>query len=390
MTVGWTTRCERWSQLRALVRGVPADLTRAHVEQARAAGASNADVQLAVLIASAFSCTTGWWMVFGRGRRAASRRTRSEPGRSPSSATARRRPALPGASERSCGGGAGLALAVTRGRPGRCGWPRRQAQWLLGQLVVAVPHFVEEAAAAGHPHVYDGDFDFYGAAALRPSTATATAGPICTSPAASTRRPVRQPEPARRGAALRAASPTRSTGLLEWQAHIRSTSTATATSTSPCCATARTCCCAAWATAASSGPTRRGASTAATSGRPPSRRRGRAAPRGRRWQSATTSTNRAPPTLLRQPLYAAAARRCVWRTHALTPGWCPLSMLFSSWDRSGRADLRVSNDRQYYTDQSRGQEQLWRVHPASRRASTAPRMAGSRCASGAWASPATT
>ena len=42
----------------------------------------------------------------------------------------------------------------------------------------------------------------------------------------------------------------------------------------------------------------------------------------------------------------------------LTPGWCSLSMLFSDWDGSGRRDLRVSNDRQYYVD---GQEQLWRV-----------------------------
>jgi hypothetical protein len=41
---------------------------------------------------------------------------------------------------------------------------------------------------------------------------------------------------------------------------------------------------------------------------------------------------------------------------ALSPGYCPLSMLFSDWDRSGRSDLRVSNDRQYYTD---GEEQLW-------------------------------
>ncbi len=33
-------------------------------------------------------------------------------------------------------------------------------------------------------------------------------------------------------------------------------------------------------------------------------------------------------------------------------------MLFSDWDRSGRRDLRVSNDRNYYTD---GREQLWRM-----------------------------
>lgn len=45
----------------------------------------------------------------------------------------------------------------------------------------------------------------------------------------------------------------------------------------------------------------------------------------------------------------------------LSPGWCALSILFSDWDRSGRRDLRVSNDRHYYSDDSAGEEQLWRV-----------------------------
>ena len=58
--------------------------------------------------------------------------------------------------------------------------------------------------------------------------------------------------------------------------------------------------------------------------------------------------------------YAAAA--------PLSPSWCPLSMLFSDWDRSGRVDLRVSNDRQYYPN-DQGQEQLWRVAPGE-----APRL----------------
>ncbi|MGP1673718.1 MAG: FG-GAP repeat domain-containing protein, partial [Candidatus Limnocylindrales bacterium] len=44
----------------------------------------------------------------------------------------------------------------------------------------------------------------------------------------------------------------------------------------------------------------------------------------------------------------------------LAPGFCTLSMLFSDWDGSGRRDLRVSNDRQYY-DAELGQEQLWRI-----------------------------
>ncbi len=45
----------------------------------------------------------------------------------------------------------------------------------------------------------------------------------------------------------------------------------------------------------------------------------------------------------------------------LTPSWCALSMLFSDWDRSGRRDLRVSNDRHYYTPEGGGEEQLWRM-----------------------------
>ena len=41
---------------------------------------------------------------------------------------------------------------------------------------------------------------------------------------------------------------------------------------------------------------------------------------------------------------------------ALRPSHCTLSLLFTDWDGSGSADLRVSNDRHYYVD---GQEQLW-------------------------------
>lgn len=45
----------------------------------------------------------------------------------------------------------------------------------------------------------------------------------------------------------------------------------------------------------------------------------------------------------------------------LEPGYCSLSVLFSDWSRSGRADLRVSNDRHYYV--KGGQEQLWAMEP---------------------------
>jgi hypothetical protein len=45
---------------------------------------------------------------------------------------------------------------------------------------------------------------------------------------------------------------------------------------------------------------------------------------------------------------------------ALTPGYCTLSMLFSDWNRTGQRDLRLANDRHYYTD---GSEQLWAMPP---------------------------
>ena len=45
---------------------------------------------------------------------------------------------------------------------------------------------------------------------------------------------------------------------------------------------------------------------------------------------------------------------------ALSPGYCTLSVLFSDWSRTGRRDLRMTNDRHYYRD---GSDQLWRIDP---------------------------
>jgi len=42
----------------------------------------------------------------------------------------------------------------------------------------------------------------------------------------------------------------------------------------------------------------------------------------------------------------------------LAPGYCALSALFSDWNRDGASELRISNDRQYHRG---GEEQLWRV-----------------------------
>jgi hypothetical protein len=47
---------------------------------------------------------------------------------------------------------------------------------------------------------------------------------------------------------------------------------------------------------------------------------------------------------------------------ALKPSFCTLSLLFTDWNRSGTASLRVSNDREYYMG---GQEQLWKVPPGA-------------------------
>lgn len=44
------------------------------------------------------------------------------------------------------------------------------------------------------------------------------------------------------------------------------------------------------------------------------------------------------------------------QTTLLSPGYCALSFLFTDWDRSGEAALRITNDRQYYRG---GSEQLW-------------------------------
>jgi hypothetical protein len=52
-------------------------------------------------------------------------------------------------------------------------------------------------------------------------------------------------------------------------------------------------------------------------------------------------------------------------TIPLPPSFCALSMLFSDWSRTGRADLRVSNDRHYY-DNAIGAEQLWRIAPGEK------------------------
>ncbi len=60
-----------------------------------------------------------------------------------------------------------------------------------------------------------------------------------------------------------------------------------------------------------------------------------------------------------QPGSPADVPRYSARTE-LSPGYCTLSMIFTDWNHSGRPDLRMTNDRQYYRG---GEEQLWRIEP---------------------------
>jgi enediyne biosynthesis protein E4 len=62
----------------------------------------------------------------------------------------------------------------------------------------------------------------------------------------------------------------------------------------------------------------------------------------------------------------AAAEPGFTKPVSLTPSFCPLSMMFTDWNRSGTPSLRVSNDREYYEG---GQEQMWHVEPGQ-----APRL----------------
>jgi hypothetical protein len=55
---------------------------------------------------------------------------------------------------------------------------------------------------------------------------------------------------------------------------------------------------------------------------------------------------------------ASATERRFGKPLPLTPSFCPLSILFTDWNRSGTPSLRVSNDREYYKG---GQEQMWKL-----------------------------
>ena len=72
------------------------------------------------------------------------------------------------------------------------------------------------------------------------------------------------------------------------------------------------------------------------------------------WGSCTDNWLQRPNVLAGKPERKFAA------PIVLKPSFCPLSMLFTDWNKSGTPSLRVSNDREYYEG---GQEQMWRVEP---------------------------
>ncbi len=63
--------------------------------------------------------------------------------------------------------------------------------------------------------------------------------------------------------------------------------------------------------------------------------------------------------VLHQP---AGNDKAIYETTLLSPGYCSLSIAFTDWNNSGSADLRITNDRQYYRG---GQEQLWQMRQGS-------------------------
>ena len=233
----------------------------------------------------------------------------------------------------------------------------------------ATPHYVEEAVAAGLDHRYDGDFQYFVGGGVATFDCNDDGLPDVylaggSGPAALFEN--RQPD--RRGAPLRAGRepghrPRRGHRRLparrRRRRHHRPRGAPGRRERAP----ARAGRLPLRARQRGAGPRRRqrldGGVLGDLGGREHAADAGVRAVRDRRRRAATRPTP-ARPTSSSGP--TASGTRYA-RADGPRPGWCALSMLFSDWSRSGRADLRVSNDRHYYTDASGGEEQLWRIAP---------------------------
>jgi len=87
--------------------------------------------------------------------------------------------------------------------------------------------------------------------------------------------------------------------------------------------------------------------------------------RGKAWPTLAFGNFMVPDTVIMgygecdaNVLYRPKAGGGYGRKEFLKPGHCALSMLFSDWNRDGEPNLRISNDKEFYT---RGEEQLYRL-----------------------------
>ena len=273
--------------------------------------------------------------------------------------------------------GRGRRLAVGAGlvAVGRS-WRSPASSYWAGSrrpLALDAPRFVDETATAGLVHTSDGGPTSQPGAGWPSSIATGTASRISTSPAApipprcsatgATSRgglgfaPVGDRRPTSSG------SPARIRSMSTRDGHAGPRRAAGRGNRSSCAASV----------AAGSSPPAR---DTRVSPRIAAGRR-RSAPRGRgdagathdglsgtTWELDAAGRANLPLRGERLGCFRPDASGAYGPAIALDPGYCPLSMLFSDWDGSGRRDLRVSNDRHYY-DAANGGEQLWRMDPGA-------------------------